>query len=146
MVRIYDTAFQKIRISIAFQLVYRKIGTVQSGHISNCIHIPTSLEFHIMNSVYRSHIAIELILPELSFQKYRNQTCLPIMTMNNIRLESDFRQNCQDSFGKISKFLRILINLPVRCRSRKIILIVNEIKCDTIFFPFINTCILGTPV
>ena len=68
----------------------------------------------------RLNSAEEFSLLERIFQIYRNQTGLPVMTMDDIRAKTDNRKGRQCCFTEERKFLNVLINLSIWTISAKI--------------------------
>ena len=142
---IYDAALQVVGIAVRLQLVRCKIVHRKSGDIPHRLYIPHTLELEVVDRDNGLHIAEKIALMELVLEQYRNQTGLPVMTVYNIRTESDQRKCRKRSLGEECKLLDILIDISVRLRSCKIIFIVNEIKLYTVILHFQHSDVLGTP-
>ena len=140
-----QTTLQIIGISIKLHLIRRKIIIWKPGNILNGLHIPYSLKLQIVYRHNTLHIGIKRILMELALQKYRYQTCLPVMAVNNIWLESNHRQYRKCCLRKESKLLHILINIPIWLESCKVIFIINKIKMYSIVDRLKHTYILASP-
>ena len=90
-VRIHDAALQVIGILVRFQLVRRKIILRKSRNISYPLGIPCPLELQVMYSHDRLDPPVILIPIAEIIQIYRNQPCLPVMAVNDVRPEADHR-------------------------------------------------------
>ena len=146
-IRIDDTSLQQIGILVCFQLIRCKIILRQSGNITNGFGIPFPLEFQIMYRDYRFHSAEKLSLTESLLHINRNQTGLPVMTMNHIRLKTDYRKSGKNRFGKICISLyfpdgRITVNLG----PAKIVFIINKVIMNTVHFRLQDSHINPFPV
>ena len=86
--------------------------------------------------------AKKLTITEAVLQINRNQTCLPVMAMHNIRLIAYHRKDGKLCLGKECKFLHIFMDITIRSVSCKIVFIVNEIKPDLIMHHFEDTDVL----
>ena len=93
LVRIDDTALQKVGVFISFHLIRNKIILRKSGDSPYRLRIPYALELQVM---YRHDgldpAVIFTCIPEI-VQINRNQSCLPVMAMYQIRPETDHRKN-----------------------------------------------------
>ena len=81
-----------------------------------------------------------------SFLKvYRNDTCLPVMAMNYVRLKSCqwyCRKRC---LTEESEFFNILMNIAVWLISVKIKFVINKIEMNAFIFHFKKPHILASP-
>ena len=127
----HNTALQIVGIFICFQFVCCKIIIGQSCDILDCLYIPYTLEFKVMYCHDRLDIPEKFILLEAVVQIYGNKSGLPVMTVYNIRSESDNRKNWQYSFGEECKFLQIPCSSIIRFGSAEIVFIVNKIKLNS---------------
>ena len=64
---------------------------------------------------------------KLSLKIYRNQTSLPVMTMDQIRPETHDWKDGQYRFGEKGKFLNICAEISIRFRTAEINKVVNKI-------------------
>ena len=76
-----ETALEELADSI------REIGIIQPRNILYCLDVIYSLEFQVMDRHNCLDTPIKLTACKAFMQIYRNQTCLPIMTMDDIRLK-----------------------------------------------------------
>ena len=93
LVCIDNTAFEHISIFVCLKLIRNEIIIRESCDSLYSLCIPYTLELQVMychNSLDSSIIFSE---ETEIIQIYRNQTCLPVMTVNQIRAEPDHRKN-----------------------------------------------------
>ena len=86
---IHKPALQHIGIFLKFQLIRHKHVIGETGQPFDRLHIPDSLELKVMDRHNGFHAPEEHIALELCIQIYRNETGLPVMAVNNLRLEID---------------------------------------------------------
>ena len=89
----YNTALQEIGILISFQLICCKVIIRKACDILYSLNIPNTLEFQVMYGHNSFYIPEKLILLEAVMKIYRNQSCLPVMTVDHIRSEANHRKN-----------------------------------------------------
>ena len=83
----------------------------------------------------------ELILLEAVVQINRNKTCLPVMAVNNVRTEIDYRKYGKYCLGEECKFLQIPRSTVIWLRSTEIILIIYKVELNAIILHLKNTYI-----
>ena len=98
-----------------------------------------------MNCHDRLDTTVKLSLLERILQIYRDQSRLPVVTVNDIRSETDQRQCRQHGFIKESELFNILINLPIRFITTEIKFIVQKIKDHTVVLHLKHSDILLAP-
>ena len=89
----YYTALQEVGILIRLQFIRCKIVIRKPCNILNSLNIPYTLEFQVMYCHNSLDSTEEFILLERIMKVNRNKSCLPVMTVNDIRSESDHRKN-----------------------------------------------------
>ena len=104
-IRVDNAALQQVRILIGLQLIRCEIIIRQTGDRRHNLRIPFSLESQIMDRHDRLDPAVEFIFLEASLQVDRDQTCLPVMAVNQVRTEAKRRKRGKDSLRKIRKAL-----------------------------------------
>ena len=62
----------------------------------------------------------------------RYKTRLPVMTVNHIRTEIDYRKHRQNRFGEKCKFLKIPWCTVIWFRSAEIVFIVNKVEVNSL--------------
>ena len=129
---IYQTALQHVGVSLILQLVRGKYIIRKSCQSLHRLNIPDSLESQVMNRHNRFDTAIKFACCELRLQIYRNQTCLPVMAVDQIRAEAYDRQDREHCLVKESKLLNISTEISVRFRPPEIDQIVNKIIGDAL--------------
>ena len=97
-----------------------------------------------MDRVNVFHSLIERILHEIFFQVGAQQTGMPVIGVDHIRLEIDVMQHGKRRFGKIGKAFRVVI-VAIQFFPFKIILIVNKINGNAVLYQFLYTQILVAP-
>ena len=101
-IRIYQTALLTGLHPCMLQLIRCKIVIRQSGNALNLLDTPPwNFRLWIVITVL---ILIKLTACKAFMQIYRNQTSLPVMTVNQIRSETDHRQNRQRNLEKNANF------------------------------------------
>src|SRR5699024_9505545 len=103
------------------------------------LDIPDTLETEIMNRHDRLDAPEERIGRKLCLQIYRDQTGLPVMTVNNIRFKIYNRKNRQNCLTEENVFLYVCSGICVRLLSAKIIQIVNKIIGDAVILMLHDT-------
>ena len=92
-----NSTFQEVCIFVCFQFIRCKIIIRKSCDSLNSLYIPYSLEFQIVNCHNCLDSPEKFILLEGIMQIYRNKTCLPVVTVDHIRAETDNRKDRQYS-------------------------------------------------
>ena len=93
----------------------------------------------------RLNIPIKIIIIKNIFQIYRNQTGLPVMTMDNIRMEANCRETGKRCFTKERKLFQIPKTAFISLISGKIVFIIHKIKGYAVQLHLQNTYILVLP-
>ena len=83
----------------------------------------------------------KLILLEAVVQINRNKTCLPVMAVNNVRAEINYRKYGKHCLGEECKFLQIPRSTVIWLRSTEIILIIYKVELNAIILHLKNTYI-----
>ena len=142
---INQTALEIVRVSISFQLIRSKIISRKAGDVPHGLYIPDALELQVMYRHYRLDATVEFIVAELILQENRDQTCLPVMAVDNVGSEVNIRQNGKSCFREKCKFFNIFINVSIGLGTGKIKFIVNKIVLDPIIVHSQYTHILTSP-
>ena len=87
-----NSTFQIIGILICFQLIRCEIILRQSRDVTNPLRIPCALKLQIVNGHDRLDSSIPLITIAEIIKVYRNESCLPVMTVDDIWSEINKRQ------------------------------------------------------
>ena len=85
-----------------------------------------------MDGEYRLDIAEELAAAETVLQIDRDQSCLPVVAVDDIRLEADDRQCGKGSLGEESELLQVVEPVAVGLRAAEIAFVVDEIERDAV--------------
>ena len=120
------------------------------GKTGNALHrlrVPFPLEFQVVDRDDRFNPPEEIPVMETLLQVNGNESGLPVMAVDQIRLETDHRKSGQKCLGEESKFL----NLPdrvvaVRLKAAKVAFIINEIVMDAVGLRLKNADIDILPV
>ena len=95
-----------------------------------------------MNRHNRPNSPEERICLEFISQIDRNQTSLPVMTVNDIRTETNQRKHGKNCFVKECKFFNIIAHVPIRNKTVKVFLIINKVIGNSIQLILKDTHIL----
>ena len=87
-----NASLQQIAVFVCFQFIRGEIVIRKHGKSLDRLHIPYTLEFQIVYGDHRFHITEKFTAPEPVLQIYGNQSCLPVMAVNDVRLEADDRK------------------------------------------------------
>ena len=80
------------------------------------------------------HVTEEITLMELILKKHGYQSCLPVMAVHYIRLESDNRQCGQGCPAEKAEFLQIPVPVSIWFGTVKIAFIINKIKSNAFMY------------
>ena len=89
----YHTALQEVCVLVCFQFIRCKVVIGKACDILNSLNIPYTLKFQVMYCHNSLDSTEEFILLERIVKVNRNKSCLPVMTVDDIRSESDHRKN-----------------------------------------------------
>ena len=71
--------------------------------------------------------------------------CLPVVCVDNIRIEIDINQHFKNCFGEESKSFAV-VKMTVKTIAFKVVFIIKEIINNAVFFKFKHTTVLCTPI
>jgi len=91
---INQAALEHICILFKFQLVRREHIARQVGVINKVVDVPNALEFQVVNGHNRLCVPIKAMGCKGALEEYRNHTRLPVVAVNNVRMESDNGHGC----------------------------------------------------
>ena len=97
IVCIDQTAFQHIGIALEFQLIRREHIIRQVGVIDKVTDVPHALEFQIVDGHDALGSPIKAMGRKGAFEEYGDHAGLPVVAVNDVRMESDHRHCRQDS-------------------------------------------------
>ena len=83
----------------------------------------------------------ELILLEAVMKVNRNKACLPVVAMNNVRSESNYRKYGKHCLGKKCKLLQIPRSAVIWLRAAEVIFIIYKVELNAIILHLKNTYI-----
>ena len=87
-------ALEHICILFKFQLVRREHIARQVGVINKVVDVPNALELQVVNGHNRLCAPIKAMGCKGALEEYRNHTRLPVVAVNNVRMESDNGHGC----------------------------------------------------
>ena len=82
---------------------------------------------------------VEWVIIEAVLNIYRDQSCLPVMAVDDIRTEIQRRHCRQCCFTEKCKLLNILENIAIWMKSCEIELIIDKIEGDPFIYIFKNS-------
>ena len=134
---INQAALEHVCILFKFQLVRREHIARQVGVINKVVDVPNALEFQVVNGHNRLCAPIKAMGCKSALEEYRNHTCLPVVAVNNVRMESDDRHGCQNCLTEEN----IAFNIPadricIRLITLEIIFIINKVEGNALVFIF----------
>ena len=103
-----------------------------------------SLILDIVDSEYSFYILIALLITIKYVIIYRYKSRLPIISVDDIRLEVDISQQFKHSTGEEDKSLCVIIK-SVQTVSHKVIFIIEKIICNAVFNAHKNSAVLISP-
>ena len=107
----------------------------QSGVELECLYVPYSLEFEVVDSHYRLRRAVEGIRREGRVHEHGYQRGLPVVAVDYVWTEADNRQYREHSLAEEGEALDIPLGIGgVRIIALEVILVVNEIELDAVVF------------
>src|SRR5699024_2772862 len=122
LIRINDTALQRVCVLVGFELVRNEIVLRMSFDPSHGLCIPHHLELQVMYRHDRLDAAV--VFAEISeiIKIDRDQSCLPVVAVDQIRTETDHRKDAEDCLGEECKLLDPPLRIPViRCEPAEIV-------------------------
>ena len=131
-ISIYDTALEIVGITICLQLVTGEIILVQACDVNDLLLIPDTLELQVMYRHDRLDTMVERVIIEAVLNIYRDQSCLPVMAVDDIRTEIQRRHCRQCCFTEKCKLLNILENIAIWMKSCEIELIIDKIEMNSL--------------
>ena len=94
----------------------------------------------------RADAPIERIPLEFISQIDRNEPCLPVMAVNDVRLETDHGQNRKHGLGEKGKASDIVRNAVIGLTGSEIVLIIDKVVRDTVMIKVHDADIRISPV
>ena len=143
---IYETALEHIRIAVELKLIRCEVVVRKTNDILHGLDIPYALEFQVMDRHDGLDSAIELIGLECVIQINRNEACLPVMAVDDVRTEFNRRKNRKSSFAEECKASDIIRHACIRLVAGEEILIIDKIEVDAVQFALHDAYIVAVPV
>ena len=135
----YNATLQEVCIFVCFQLIRCKIIIRQTSDTLYSLHIPDTLEFQVVNGHNCLDSPEKFVLLERIVKINRYKTCLPVMTVNNVRSESDHRKYGKYSLGEKCEFLQIPWCTVIWFWSAEIIFIINKVELYSVILHMHNS-------
>ena len=72
-------------------------------------------------------------------EKYRYERSLPVVAVDDVRLEVDYRHDRENCLAEESKALDVELRIGIRSVAAEIIFVVNKVICYSVHFVFHDT-------
>ena len=126
-VGIHETTLQEVTILLTLELIRCEVVVGQLGEALDRLHIPYTLELEVMDRDHRLDGAVVLSAGETVMQQYRNETGLPVVTVDHIRMPVEQRQRRQRCIAEEAELLEIPVPVTVWTVTGEIRLVVDEV-------------------
>ena len=90
-------------------------------------------------------VLIEIKLAVLDLEQCRNHTGLPVVAVDDIRLEVQMLQGINDRTGEEAETLIFVAAESVNIRTAKVILIIDKVECNTLILQGADAAVLLAP-
>ncbi len=131
---IHDAALQEIAILLALELIRREVVIRQLCKALDGLHVPDALELQIVDGNDGLDGAIVLSTGKTVMQQHRNQTGLPVMAVNHIRMPVQKRKCRQRCIAEEAELLEIPVPVAIWPIPGKIGLVVDKVIGDALVF------------
>ena len=145
-VRINEAALQIVAVLFEFQLVRREVIIRKAYNVLHRLHIPDALELQVMDRHDGLYAAVEIIVLEIRVQIHRDEACLPVMAVDDIRPEIDGRKDRKRRFAEKCKPSQVPGHAAIRLVTGEIVLVVDEVEMHSFVLQFKNADIAAVPV
>ena len=126
-VGIHDTTLQEVTILLTLELIRCEVVVGQLGEALDRLHIPNALELQVVDRDDRLDGAIVLSAGETIVEKHRNETGLPVVAVDHIRVPVEQRQRRQCGIAEETELLEIPVPVTVWTVTGEIRLVVDEV-------------------
>ena len=144
VVGVDHAGFHVVYAAIAFEVAVVEEFLRQADDVLHDGWRINPLVFQVMNGVNNLHILVERIVGKVFFQEDAHEACVPVITMNDVRLEADLRQHGQDSPAEVGKAF-VVVFKAIETVALEVPFIVNEIDRYAVDFDGFHTKIQLAP-
>ena len=121
----YDRGLHEVRAVVEAQNLVARSG--KADHIVIKAQVRLALILNIMDREDALRVWEALVV--LGLEKQRNERRLPVMAMNDIRLQADERHGCKRRLCKIRVPLAV-VRAPIHAAAAEIVLVVDKIDLE----------------
>ena len=146
-VRIDKASLEKVGIPVGLQLVRREVVAGKTCDVLDILHIPSALEFKVVNGHDGLDPVEELIRLESLLEIDGYQACLPVMAVDQVGAEIYSGERGETSLGEESKpgdLKDRVVRVYLVCSEEP--LIINKVESDPVLFCLEHTDIFALPM
>ena len=132
------------KINIAAELHYFALGFGYSEHVSENIHAENALVLYVVNREDRLYAAVPCLPAVHTFKIYDRKRRLPVMSVNDIRKETDKRKQIDRRLAEKCEPLAVVV-FAVKPSAAEIVFVIHEIEGNAVFDDTEKAAVLFSP-
>ena len=145
LVTIDQTGLHEVGAAIALQLVIGIIFIAQRQHILHILNAKNALVLQVVDGEHSTYGRVERQLIILDAQQGRDHTALPVVGVDDIRLEADQGQTVEYAAAEEAKPLMLVAAHAVNVAAAKVIFVVHEVIGDAVVHQRFDAAVLFAP-
>ena len=140
-----ETGFHVVGTAIALQLVGGEEVIAQTQGILNRFDGEDALILQVVDGENRLHVLVEFEVAVLDFEQRGNHAGLPVVAVDDIRLEAEMRKGINHRTGEVAKALVLIAAETIDIGTAEIILIVDKVESDPLILKRADATVLLAP-
>ena len=141
-VGIDERAFEHVGVVVDLELVRREDIVRQAGEILDEAELMLALELEVVDRDDGLGVLAGPGVPEQGVEIDRNEACLPVVAVDDVRLEPDDGEGCQDRLVEENELPEVLRHAGVGVAVGEVLFVVDEVVDDAVLFEFHDADIL----
>ena len=123
--------FHEVYTAVAFQVAVGEQALVQADDVTHNFRTVNALVLQVMNGINHLHVAVEAIMVEVFLEEHAHEACVPVVAVDNVRLEANLRQHGEHGAAEVSESFGV-IAIAVKAIALEVLFIVDEVHLHAV--------------
>ena len=144
-IAVHQTGLHEVGAAVAFQLVGGEQVIAQTQHILHFLDAENALILQVVDGVHGAHVGVEGQMLVLDLQKGGHHAALPVVGMDDVRLEIQQGQGVEGGTAEEAIALVLVATQTVHVGTAEVVLVVQEVVGHAVLFQLLNAAVLAAP-